>query len=398
MKTIYDKLRAAQIDELLINAFQKDSDIVYTGIIQYLSSKDFIMITYNDYGLQDGEVYLKISAVKQIETDSYDLANMKERIAFDESHHMAVNPPFDMPIKMSDSLFDRVIKTLHEDQRVSLIITKDADKLKYNEGLIDEVHPDGVAFQNINKYDFSKRPKYVIKFTDIRGIEFGGTELQLLQDVLPMIKPTNHIDDVVIADSAAFKNRATQLRKDGSWLIVDTNDDRKYFYVGKIIANNDSEIVMLVVDMNGRFGGYVWIRYDDIRRLIVDADYLRVVEKFVAANQKAKHFALPVLNADRAFDNADNILVNIITQAINYRNVVRFETSDEENFVGYPMSLDFKTGVLDVELLDVDAEGESQTKQVGIETIREMAFDYLKAFLAENEVDWSSLAVKWVGW
>ena len=387
MKTIYDKLRAAQIDELLINAFQKDSDIVYTGIIQYLSSKDFIMITYNDYGLQDGEVYLKISSVKQIETDSYDLANMKERIAFDESHHMAVNPPFDMPIKMSDSLFDRVIKTLHEDQRVSLIITKDADKLKYNEGLIDEVQPNGVAFQNINKYDFSKRPKYVIKFTDIRGIEFGGTELQLLQDVLPVIKPANHVDDVVIADLTAFKNRATQLRKDGSWLIIDTNDDSKYFYVGKIIANNDSEVVMLVVDMNGRFGGYVWIRYDDIRRLIVDADYLRVVEKFVAANQQAKDFALPVLNADRAFDNADNILVNIITQAINYRNVVRFETSDEENFVGYPMSLDFKTGVLDIELLDVDAEGESQTKQVGIETIREMAFDYLKAFLAENEVD-----------
>jgi hypothetical protein len=144
---------------------------------------------------------------------------------------------------------------------------------------------------------------------------------------------------------------------------------------------------MLVVDMNGRFGGYVWIRYDDIRRMIVAADYLQVVKNFVQANQAAKHFSLPVLNADRAFDDADNMMVNIISQAINYQKIIRFETNDEENFVGYPLSLDFQTGILTVALLDVDDEGEEQTRQVGIETIREMAFDYLKAYLAENEVD-----------
>lgn len=387
MKTIYDKLRAAQIDEVLINAFQNDSDIVYTGIIQYLSSKDFIMVTYNDYGLQDGEVYLKISSVKRIETDSYDLASMKERIAFDEMHHMTVNPSFDMPIKMSDSLFDRVIKTLHDDQRVALIITKDTDNLKYNEGLIDSVQPDGVIFQNINKYDFSKRPKYVIKFNDIRGIEFGGTELQLLQESMSLITPANHVDETIISDPDEFRTQATQFRDNQQWLIIDTNDQRRYFYVGQIIASNHSELVMLVVDMNGRFGGYVWIRYDDIRRMIVAADYLQVVKNFVQANQAAKHFSLPVLNADRAFDDADNMMVNIISQAINYQKIIRFETNDEENFVGYPLSLDFQTGILTVALLDVDDEGEEQTRQVGIETIREMAFDYLKAYLAENEVD-----------
>ncbi|GHP14406.1 hypothetical protein YK48G_18310 [Lentilactobacillus fungorum] len=387
MKTIYDKLRAAQIDEVLINAFQNDSDIVYTGIIQYLSSKDFIMVTYNDYGLQDGEVYLKISSVKRIETDSYDLASMKERIAFDEMHHMTVNPSFDMPIKMSDSLFDRVIKTLHDDQRVALIITKDTDNLKYNEGLIDSVQPDGVIFQNINKYDFSKRPKYVIKFNDIRGIEFGGTELQLLQEARSLITPANHVDETIISDPDEFRTQATQFRNNQQWLIIDTNDQRRYFYVGQIIASNHSELVMLVVDMNGRFGGYVWIRYDDIRRMIVAADYLQVVKNFVQANQAAKHFSLPVLNADRAFDDADNMMVNIISQAINYQKIIRFETNDEENFVGYPLSLDFQTGLLTVALLDVDDEGEEQTRQVGIETIREMAFDYLKAYLAENEVD-----------
>ncbi|GAA3185383.1 hypothetical protein [Lentilactobacillus kefiri] len=146
MNTLYDKLRTAQIDEQLINAFQNDSDIVYTGVIQFLSSKDFIMLTYNDYGIQDGEVYLKLSSVKSVETDSYDLANMEERIYFDEKHHLNAQPAFDLPIKMSDSLFDRVVQTLHDEQKVGLIITEQAGKLKYNEGLISNVHDDGMTF------------------------------------------------------------------------------------------------------------------------------------------------------------------------------------------------------------------------------------------------------------
>lgn len=155
MKTLYEQLRSAQIDEQLINAFQVDSDIIYTGIIQYLGSDDFVMLTYNDYGIQDGEVYLKISSVKSIETDSYDLASMKDRISFDEMNDLATNPSFDMPIKMSDSLFDRIINTLYENQRVSLIITFENGKLHYNEGLVKDVRADGVTFLNVNKFNFA---------------------------------------------------------------------------------------------------------------------------------------------------------------------------------------------------------------------------------------------------
>lgn len=387
LKTLYDKLRTAQIDEQLINAFQNDSDIVYTGVIQFLSDKDFIMLTYNDYGIQDGEVYLKISSVKSIDTDSYDLANMQERIEFDEKHHLNSQPSFDLPIKMSDSLFDRVIQTLHDDQKVGLVITEQAGKLKYNEGLISELQDDGMAFTNINKFDFFKQSMFNISFDDIRGIEFGGTELQLLQNVLDMIKPENHVENEIIDDPSAFRDRIEQLRNSGDWVVIDTNDDRKYFYVGKIISGNEKEFVMMVVDMNGRFGGYVWIRYDDIGRIITDSDYLRVIDKFVIENKHNKHFALPVLNSDRAFDNADNILIHIIMQSIQYQKVIRFETVDEDNFAGYPTSIDLQTGVLNVELLDVDDNGDLPTRQIGIESIREMAFDYFKAFLTENDID-----------
>lgn len=387
MKTLYDKLRTAQIDEQLINAFQNDSDIVYTGVIQFLSDKDFIMLTYNDYGIQDGEVYLKLSSVKSVETESYDLANMEDRIEFDEKYHLNSQPAFDMPIKMSDSLFDRVIQTLHDDSRVGLIITQEAGKLKYNEGLVSDIHEDELTFTNVNKFDFSKRPVFKIKFDDIRGIEFGGTELQLLQNVLDLVKPENHIENTIISDPAVFRDEVEKYRDSGDWLVIDTNDDRKYFYVGKIISSNSNELVMMVVDMNGRFGGYVWIRYDDIARLITDSDYLRVIDKFVAENKKNRHFALSVLNSDRAFDNADNILIHILTQSIQYQKVIRFETADEENFAGYPTAINLDTGVLTVELLDVDDDGELPTKQIGIENIREMAFDYFKAFLTENEVD-----------
>ena len=86
-------------------------------------------------------------------------------------------------------------------------------------------------------------------------------------------------------------------------------------------------------------------------------------------------------------DNADNILIYIVTQSIQYQKVIRFETADEENFAGYPTAINLDTGVLTVELLDVDDDGELPTQQIGIENIREMAFDYFKAFLTENEID-----------
>lgn len=387
MKTIYEQLRSAQIDEQLINAFQKDSDIVYTGIIQYLGTSDFVMLTYNDYGIQDGEVYLKISAIKEIETDSYDLASMKDRISFDEMHDLVNNPSFDMPIKMSDSLYDRIIKTLYEQQRVALMITFENGRLKYNEGLIKAVWQDGLSFLNLSKFDFSKQKMTTIPAEDLRGIEFGGTELQLVQETLTMIKPENHIEDVTITDSDRFREIIRQRQLDQAYLIIDTDDERKYFYVGQVIAANPNEFVMMVVDMNGRFGGYVWIRYDDIKRLLLDGDYLSLIQRFVHLNKAAGHFALPVLNAERAFDDADNILIHILYQSIKFRKLIRFELADKENFAAFPTDLNLATGLLTVELLDVDESTESPVKQIGIETIREMAFDYFKAFLLENQVD-----------
>lgn len=387
MKTLYEQLRSAQIDEQLINAFQVDSDIIYTGIIQYLGSDDFVMLTYNDYGIQDGEVYLKISSVKSIETDSYDLASMKDRISFDEMNDLATNPSFDMPIKMSDSLFDRIINTLYENQRVSLIITSENGKLHYNEGLVKDVHADGVTFLNVNKFNFAHQRMIDISFANVRGIEFGGTELQLLQETLAMVKPENHIDDVVVSDPDKFKAEAEKLRNTNRAIIIDTNDDRKYFYVGQVIADNPREFVMMVVDMNGRFGGYVWIRYDDIKRMILDSDYLRLIHEFVKMNQKAGHFVLPVLNADRAFDNGDNILIHVLSQSIRFQKIIRFELTDGDSFAAFPTNLNLETGILTVQLLDVDEQEESPVKEIGIESIREMAFDYFKAFLQENQVD-----------
>lgn len=348
MKTLYEQLRSAQIDEQLINAFQVDSDIIYTGIIQYLGSDDFVMLTYNDYGIQDGEVYLKISSVKSIETDSYDLASMKDRISFDEMNDLATNPSFDMPIKMSDSLFDRIINTLYENQRVSLIITFENGKLHYNEGLVKDVRADGVTFLNVNKFNFAHQRMIDISFVNVRGIEFGGTELQLLQETLAMVKPENHIDDVVVSDPDKFKAEAEKLRNTNRAIIIDTNDDRKYFYVGQVIADNPREFVMMVVDMNGRFGGYVWIRYDDIKRMILDSDYLRLIHEFVKMNQKAGHFVLPVLNADRAFDNGDNILIHVLSQSIRFQKIIRFELTDGDSFAAFPTNLNLETGILTV--------------------------------------------------
>jgi len=372
---------------MLINVYQKHTDIVYTGIIQYLSSNDLIMNTYNDFGIQDGSVYLKLSIVSQVETDSYDLANMKERIAFDEDNQVDLDESVDMPINLSDNLFERVILNLQNTNSMGLIITLEDNQLKYSEGLIEKYSAGTISFRVINKFNFDKSELKLIDLSDVVGIEFAGSELVLLGDALPIIRGEEHIEDQVIKNPDEFVATIDHLRKSGDYSIVTTDDDRKYFYVGAIIAANAAEFIMQVVDMSGRFGGYVWMRYDDIEKIVLASDYLKVMNNFVTNNRVSGKFVLPGLNDQRAFDDNDNLLVYLLDQSIKRHKLIRFQVVDGDDIIGFPTAIDRRTGKLVIRLLDFDEVTDSVNQTIGIEEIKEMAFDYYKAFLLENNID-----------
>ncbi|AQW22331.1 hypothetical protein PL11_005360 [Lentilactobacillus curieae] len=384
---MYETLRSAQIDEMLINVYQKHTDIVYTGTIQYLSSNDLIMNTYNDFGIQDGSVYLKLAIIAQVETDSYDLANMKDRIAFDEANRVLLDEDVDMPINMSDNLFERVITNLQNTNSMGLIVTLEDNQLKYSEGLIEKYSGGTISFRTIDKFNFEKSELKLIDLSDIVGIEFSGSELVLLGDSLPIIREEDHISPVEVTSSEQIPDEIMKLRDNGGFSIITTTDDRKYFYVGTIISANPVEFVMQVVDMSGRFGGYVWMRYDDVAKVVLDSDYLKVMKNFVTNNRVGGKFVLPGLNDQRAFDDNDNLLTYLIDQSIKHHKLIRFELVDGTDVIGFPNAIDQRTGSLVIWLLDFDEVTNSVKRTVGLEEIKEMAFDYYKAFLLENHID-----------
>ncbi|GAY73490.1 hypothetical protein [Lentilactobacillus kosonis] len=345
------------------------------------------MNTYNDFGIQDGSVYLKLAIVSQVETDSYDLANMKERIAFDEDNQVVLDDAVDMPINLSDNLFERVILNLQNTNSMGLIVTLEDNQLKYSEGLIEKYSGGTLSFRIINKFNFDKSELKLIDLSDIVGIEFGGSELVLLGDSLPIIRDEEHIEDQVVTTSDEFAETIRQLRNSGDPSIVTTSDDRKYFYVGTIIAANAAEFVMQVVDMSGRFGGYVWMRYDDIEKIVLASDYLKVMQNFVTNNRVSGKFVLPGLNDQRAFDDNDNLLSYLLDQSIKHHKLIRFQLVDGNDIIGFPTAIDYRTGQLIIRLLDFDDVTDSIKQTVGLEAIKEMAFDYYKAFLLENNID-----------
>ncbi len=371
---------------MLVNVYQKNSEIVYTGVIQYLSSADLVMDTYSDYGLRDGEVYLKIAGIEKVETDSYDIASMKDRITFDEDSGIELDENAELPVNLSDNLFLNIINMLNAQENPALIVTLNNEKLEYSEGMILDIDSDQLKFNQINKFNFNESKHVTIKFRDIVGIEFGGSELRLLKHSIEFVTPENHIEPFTVEDKDDIIQYIGGLEQSGKLFTLETADDRKYFYVGSVVSQNANELVIRVVDMSGRFGGYVWLRYDDIKRLVLESDYLTILRNYVYDNWNSQHFTLQGLNAQRDFDDNDNILLNILSQAVHFHKVMRFELTGNQDLLGVPEVIYSKTGSVKIRLIDIDDDG-LLTKEVGIETIKEVAFDYFKAFLLENHID-----------
>lgn len=51
----------------LVNVYQVDDDIVYTGFVLNMDEQGIIVATYDDGGEEDGAVYLSYSTVESVE-------------------------------------------------------------------------------------------------------------------------------------------------------------------------------------------------------------------------------------------------------------------------------------------------------------------------------------------
>lgn len=377
MSRLNEQLLRAQKRRTLVNIYQVNNDVVYTGYVKRVGSTSFILETYNDNGVRDGGVLLKNAIVDFIETDSFDLDRMKKMILFADKqklHHEEV----ELLLPSSMDLTEALLTLLQNQQMLAMLITTRAGKdEQYQESVIVKFDENQIFVDRIDKYDFTKRRPLTFDTDEVVGIEFGGKEMTYLTPLLSKMVPENHVEP----KSLALTNLPSQLAGlvgSHQLAIVQPKNNQDYFYIGEFLVANAGEMIMAMVDGNGQFGGYVWFRYDDIQQIIVESDYLKVIEAVVIENKDWHRFAPPLLNSDRAFDATDNNFLRIIGQSQKTQNVIRFKSLEADTVTGVIQKINKQNATLIISTRDDDIVHE---EIIGMETIVEMAFEYLKTYL-----------------
>ncbi|MDN6826988.1 MAG: hypothetical protein L0L96_13900, partial [Lactiplantibacillus plantarum] len=80
MSSIIESLQLAAQQVHLINLYQANSEVVYTGYIDRLAPDGVVVNTYDDAGLQDGAVFMRYDVIDEVEMMSEDLDNMAFRL------------------------------------------------------------------------------------------------------------------------------------------------------------------------------------------------------------------------------------------------------------------------------------------------------------------------------
>lgn len=72
MNSIVNDLRFALQRKALVNVYQLNQNVVYTGYVNIIDELGIVLTTFDDSGIEDGAVYLTFEAIEFVEFDSDD--------------------------------------------------------------------------------------------------------------------------------------------------------------------------------------------------------------------------------------------------------------------------------------------------------------------------------------
>ncbi|WP_054657266.1 hypothetical protein [Apilactobacillus ozensis] len=145
---------------------------------------------------------------------------------------------------------------------------------------------------------------------------------------------------IIKREQAEIVDGLKQAYKNQQLVEIRSRYNKRYFYVGQIISLSDSQLVIKVVDMAGQFGGYVLMKNLAVHNLIVQSDYLFLIQQFIDMNKYYHMESQPVLNYEREFDSQDNLFSDIINQSQKLRYLIRLQLNNGNDFMGYPVKTD----------------------------------------------------------
>ncbi|MFC6260208.1 hypothetical protein [Levilactobacillus fujinensis] len=381
MNSIVNDLNRALAQQLLVNVYQTNQEVVYTGYVTTVSDTGIILATYDDYGLPDGAVFLALDVIDEVEFSSDDLDNMAFRIQTAKDEAFVKAGGLTLHFDERRDLRRQVLSHAWVDHLVVMLVI--ANDEHFYEGLVTAVAADQITVQLLNKFDYSDQPELKLKPDDIQVLEFQGQELTLQGIAATRLQRLKHVEPVNVEDQEQIPDTLRQLAGKDPLVALVPEEDQDLFFVGRINVVTDDAVIMNLIDMTGQFGGYTVMRLSELHAVVIESDYLQTMRLFSLLNRSRQHQIQPVLNDERLFDPTVDQFTARLTQAAAFRTIIRLKFHDGSNQLGYPSQVGGERFIFhEVE--------DNQLDQVGqvyrITDVDEIAFGYLDAYLVERQL------------
>lgn len=359
---------------------QQNTTVFYTGVVVALDAAGAILITYDDYGLANGLVYVVYGDIDDIDFQSEDLTKMEGRIRMSRQLKLNGTKQEVMKLNSKNDLLTQILGNSFVDQQAIMVVTQDGNSV---EGFINSLSDFEFSLSVIDKFDNENVTHKTIIKPLVRSVEFLGTELKLLTDSKSVLF-AKHIDPQVVDGQLAIEANLYSAMETGRRIVMIPKIHSDLFFIGQIRAVNSDSVIFSLVDMMGRFGGYELIKIDEIDKLVIKSDYLRLINHFVSINSANGVFVQPVLNNDRSFDATVNLFAATIEMAIKFQRVVRIKMNDGQSYLGFPVK--YERGQVTVQIVDKAKLFVVNNQLINLNDIDEIAFGYLDSYLIEQQI------------
>ncbi|RRK11255.1 hypothetical protein D1831_03250 [Lactiplantibacillus garii] len=382
MSTIMEDLQVAAKQAHLINLYQANSEVVYTGYIDSLAPDGVVMDTYDDAGVQDGAVFMRYDVIDEVEMMSEDLDNMAFRLENATTERLNAVPQEPLHLDDRHNVLPQIMAQSATSQQVILLVLANNDK--YLEGQVTNATAQDFSFKTFDKFNFRHNGTQDLDLSAVQIVEFRGNEL-LLESAF--VKTDYHHEDTVkVSGQLATAATLRRAQQEHQLIAIRSADGTDMFFVGFINALNDDSVLLNLVDMTGQFGGYTLCRRSLIESVTIQSDYLQTMRGFIELNRQYELNVQPVLNNERLFDATTDLFDAVLRQAGTFNNLVHLTSENPmlPAMTGYPGT------VTNGHFIFYNIDDDNQINHVGtmieLDQVVELSFGYMDAYLLEKRL------------
>lgn len=382
MSSIIENLQLAAQQVHLINLYQANSEVVYTGYIDRLAPDGVVVNTYDDAGLQDGAVFMRYDVIDEVEMMSEDLDNMAFRLENATTEGLNSVPQPTVALDDQRPVLTQLVTQVQTDHQVVLLVLEDNEN--YLEGQVQQVTDQTITFKTFDKFNFKNNGQQEIPLAAIQILEFYGNELLLESAFVKTIH--THETTVKVSEFDDVDHTLNNALNEHQLIAIRSADGSDMFFVGFINALNADSVLLNLIDMTGQFGGYTLCRRSLIESVTPQSDYLQTMRGFIELNRQYELNVQPVLNDERLFDATTDLFDSILRQAATFNNLVHITTENPmlPAMTGYPGTL------TNGHFIFYNVDDDNQINHVGtmieLDQVVELSFGYMDAYLLEKRL------------